>query len=102
MKTSFSPARVVQNFRGLALLNSAANRRMVRIPSAVPAVDVSDSMRARKQAQSKTGNLRGICMDQYTAEPPHCPICGSIDIVAGRCQHCGSPAEIEIEIQEEN
>lgn len=40
-------------------------------------------------------------MDQYTAEPPHCPICGSIDIVAGRCQHCGSPAEIEIEIQEE-
>ncbi len=27
----------------------------------------------------------------------YCPVCGSIDIIAGRCQHCGSPAE-----QEEN
>lgn len=24
--------------------------------------------------------------------PEHCPICGSIDIIAGRCQHCGSEA----------
>lgn len=22
----------------------------------------------------------------------YCPVCGSIDISAGRCQHCGSPA----------
>lgn len=26
-------------------------------------------------------------------EPPYCPICGSIDIVAGRCLHCGSEAQ---------
>lgn len=25
----------------------------------------------------------------------YCPVCGSIDIVAGHCQHCGSPAEKE-------
>lgn len=23
----------------------------------------------------------------------YCPVCGSIDIIAGRCPHCGSPAE---------
>lgn len=23
----------------------------------------------------------------------YCPACGSIDIIAGRCQHCGAAAE---------
>jgi hypothetical protein len=33
-------------------------------------------------------------------EPRHCPVCGSIDISAGGvCRHCGSPAEIEIELE---
>lgn len=25
----------------------------------------------------------------------YCPVCGSIDIIAGHCQHCGSPAQKE-------
>lgn len=25
--------------------------------------------------------------------PEHCPICGSLDVIAGHCQHCGSPAK---------
>lgn len=27
-------------------------------------------------------------------EPDRCPVCGSIDIVAGHCQHCGSDTNI--------
>jgi hypothetical protein len=43
--------------------------------------------------------LFNIAEQQYLEPPPaRCPVCGSIDISAsGVCEHCGTPAEIEIE-----
>ena len=34
-------------------------------------------------------------------EPDRCPVCGSIDIVAGHCQHCGSDTNIHNYNQED-